>query len=94
VIWSNIVGVVFGIVTFWEFKLIVMVGLDGIYHRIARSSTVEGSIDIVANHHRPAEVNARSRFEPLSLERTCDALMADLTDRRMTAISMRCPCSS
>jgi hypothetical protein len=72
VIWSNIVGAVVGIVTLSDFKLIGMVGPDGIYHRIARSSTLECSIDFVATDRRPAAVNASSRFEPLS-----DGLTAD-----------------
>jgi hypothetical protein len=40
VIWSTIVSVVVGIVTFCDFKLIGMLSLDGIYHRSAGSSTV------------------------------------------------------
>jgi hypothetical protein len=45
-IWSNIVGVVVGMVTFSGFRLIGMIDLGGVYHRNAGSSTVEYATDL------------------------------------------------
>jgi hypothetical protein len=78
-IWSNIVGAVVGIVTFCDFEWIGMVSLHGIYHRSARSSTVECSTD----RHRcgdrsetPLQLKPAANSNPLFL-RTLTSLTAD-----------------